>query len=299
MRLLVKLATLVLIGTLTLSASAQTRVRVGYLPATHDTLLFVHLLRWLVLGRPILVLDEAFSALDQPLKGMVRDAIHRHTKAFGISVVNISHDRADVLQVSDRVFFVENKRIIENATPRQLFFAPTSKDLAEFLGHTNLFHVQINPEDRRLVSVQRDVYRDVMFPEPETLKLEQGVSAVYIERSGDEPRIAEAGSPHAARDSGIFFIPSGDVNVTAIENGESIQGDNLFKIESMRFTGTHYDMRLVRESVGGLVFRIDAIVQDDDLMKLLPSGVSQDQLVNRRVAVSFVRAIMLPGVGGI
>jgi ABC transporter family protein len=57
----------------------------------------VHLLRWLILGRPILVMDEAFSALDQPLKGMVRDAIVRNCQAFGTTVLNVSHDRADAV----------------------------------------------------------------------------------------------------------------------------------------------------------------------------------------------------------
>ena len=50
----------------------------------------VHLLRWLILERPILMLDEAFSALDQPLKAMVRDAIHRDSKAFGAAASGTS-----------------------------------------------------------------------------------------------------------------------------------------------------------------------------------------------------------------
>jgi ABC-type Fe3+/spermidine/putrescine transport system ATPase subunit len=259
----------------------------------------VHLLRWLILGRPILVLDEAFSALDQPLKGMVRDAIHRHSKAFGTSVVNISHDRADVLQVSDRVFFVEEHKILEDASPRQLFFAPRTRDLAIFLGHTNLFRVEACSDDPRAVVVKYDEYRDVRLSFPERIRFEQNVVSVgHPGYSNKDSVVKHQDTASVSGQSRILFIPSADVNIDSIENGNEAQDDRSFRVESMRFTGTHYDMRLVRGADCSSPLRIDAVVQDDDLMSRLPPGLCDvEGLVGKMVTVSFVRGIMLPGEG--
>jgi len=231
----------------------------------------VHLLRWLILCRPILIMDEAFSALDQPLKGMVRDAIHRHVKELGISVINVSHDRADVLQISDTIVYVDEGRILANRTPRGIFFEPPTEDLAVFLGHTNLFRVTRNGAPDT-IDIERDEYRDIDFVDP-------------------RPLLRVSGAPRAPK----LFIPRSFVNIDRLARvppGDDPQ--QWFRIESLKFTGTHYDVRLVRQMSHQCHFRLDAVIQDDDLAKLAGAAELPDtELSNLYAHVSIHRAIAL------
>lgn len=235
----------------------------------------VHLLRWLLLARPILVLDEAFSSSDVPLKGMMRDAVLSHTKALGISVINISHDRADVLQISDQIFFIEKNEVLENGTPRQLFFTPNTSELAKFMGHTNLF--QVDNINSSSVHISSDLYRAIDYTPTVLLSFEQ-------------PLINPTNSI-----LGVLFIPSTDVTIVKIGVDLSTTDITVYKIEAARFTGTQYELNLIRSSDLGVKFYLDAIVQEQSLIQLLPNGLDKNTLQNNHVQVSIVKAILLSG----
>ncbi|MGH9891330.1 MAG: ATP-binding cassette domain-containing protein, partial [bacterium] len=209
----------------------------------------VHLLRWLILGRPMLVMDEAFSALDQPLKGMVRDAIVRNSHAFGTTVLNVSHERADVLQVSDRILFIHEKKVVEKAPPAALYYEPRSCDLAVFLGHSNIFQIHRDPHNRKLVFLDKDVYRDVVFTPPVPVRIDE------------DERLAD----------GLVFIPRSYVNINDVADLDSTRAPTdameWLQMDDLRFTGTHYEARLSLPA-GSPNLVLDAVIQDDDLGRL-------------------------------
>lgn len=205
----------------------------------------VHLLRWLVLGRPILLLDEAFSALDQPLKALLRDLVRLHAKRLGSAVVNVSHDRADVLQCSDRILFVEGNTIVGDGPPERLFFEPASRELAVFLGHTNLFLAV--SRDPNAVELRSDLYRDRPFDPPVTLRLRR---------------------PCAVGDTPVqIFIAHSDVNILRVlAAGEEVRrGQSVFMIDEVRFTGAQLEIRLSRPARSGAAMHLDCVFQEDDL----------------------------------
>lgn len=222
----------------------------------------VHLLRWLMLPRPVLIMDEAFSALDQPLKGMLRDAIVRHAQRFKIAMINVSHDRADVLQMSHQIVFVNRGRVEAVGTPDALYRNPTSRDLAIFLGHTNLFMVNAAREDA--LSVTRDFYRGVDF-------------------GGGGARIPVAKAPLGTRDDTIIFIP---VNAVSVSKPEGSSADEVFRVEELRFLGTHYEARLSRDlsDVDSRTLRLEVALAEADRRVLFPSG-TEENVTGRTVAV--------------
>ncbi len=232
----------------------------------------VHLLRWFLLCRPIVFLDEAFSGLDQPLKGMVRDWVHSFSKSLGMTVIYVSHDRADVLQISDRVWFVNDRRIAQDSPPDELYYKPETKQLAVFLGHTNIFSVDAAPvnEGMARVSVKQDVYRERAF----------SVGDVELLVSAEAPLV-----------DGTIFIPATHVNIVALSR-EPRQGGEWFEVRSSRFVGGDFFLSLARYP-GRETLLLEAVVQDDDLRGLLKRDLGVDPYEEGVAAVlqgSFARA---------
>ncbi|HLG58126.1 MAG TPA: ATP-binding cassette domain-containing protein [Vicinamibacterales bacterium] len=92
----------------------------------------------------LLILDEPFASLDQPLRGEIRKLIRAYARATGVVVLNISHDRHDVLEMSDAVLYMRRGRIADYGTPMEMFFGPRSTHIAKFLGHVNIFDATIH-----------------------------------------------------------------------------------------------------------------------------------------------------------
>lgn len=90
-------------------------------------------------GSPrILLLDEALSALDEPLRAALRLELRTLTKAIGLTVVHVTHDRTEALAIADRVAVLDQGRLQQVATPEELVTRPTSGFIAEFISDATL-----------------------------------------------------------------------------------------------------------------------------------------------------------------
>ena len=95
----------------------------------------VALARALVRKPAAFLLDEPLSNLDTQLRADTRDelrALHRDT---GHAFLIVTHDQSDALSMADRVAVMIAGRIEQVATPQQLFHAPATRAVAEFIGH--------------------------------------------------------------------------------------------------------------------------------------------------------------------
>jgi iron(III) transport system ATP-binding protein len=98
----------------------------------------VALARALVIKPAVLLLDEPLSNLDAKLRNDLRLQIRKVCKDSGITTVYVTHDQKEALSMADRVALLKEGQIMQIGTPRQLYRAPESKFVAEFLGETNL-----------------------------------------------------------------------------------------------------------------------------------------------------------------
>jgi iron(III) transport system ATP-binding protein len=94
--------------------------------------------RALVVEPEILLLDEPLSNLDANLREEMRVEIRRLHEAFGITTLYVTHDQAEAMVISDRIAVIERGRIAQVGTADELFDAPRSRFVAEFIGKTNL-----------------------------------------------------------------------------------------------------------------------------------------------------------------
>jgi len=93
-----------------------------------------------IVGRPrVLLLDEALSALDEPLRDKLRLELQTLTRSIGLTVVHVTHDRDEALALADRVVVLDAGRIQQVGTPPELVTSPVSPAVATFLSDATIF----------------------------------------------------------------------------------------------------------------------------------------------------------------
>ena len=95
--------------------------------------------RSLMLNPEIMLFDEPTSALDPEMVLEVLDVIKDLAKS-GMTICIVTHQLGFAREVSSRVLFVDNKKIIEDGTPSEIFDNPKSDRLKDFLSKCNVFH---------------------------------------------------------------------------------------------------------------------------------------------------------------
>jgi len=86
----------------------------------------------------VLLMDEPLSNLDARLREEVRDEIKGLSQKFGIAVLYVTHDQVEAMALADRVAVMSKGKVLQCAPPRELYDAPSSREVCEFLGSTNL-----------------------------------------------------------------------------------------------------------------------------------------------------------------
>lgn len=85
----------------------------------------------------VLLLDEPFSNLDEGLRLQVRAEIRDILKANRLTAIFVTHDQDEALFMGDRIAVFNAGSLEQVATPEELFFAPASRFVAEFMGQAD------------------------------------------------------------------------------------------------------------------------------------------------------------------
>jgi iron(III) transport system ATP-binding protein len=92
-----------------------------------------------IVGRPSLLLfDEPLSNLDAKLRERMRAEIRELQQRLSITAVYVTHDQAEALALSDTIAVMEAGRILALGSPREIYAAPASRFVADFVGSTNI-----------------------------------------------------------------------------------------------------------------------------------------------------------------
>ena len=98
-----------------------------------------------------LLLDEPLSALDAKLREETRLELVELQARLGIAFVFVTHDQDEAMAISDRIGVMERGRLVQVASPADLYERPATKFVAEFVGRINLFEhpsgwIAVRPE---------------------------------------------------------------------------------------------------------------------------------------------------------
>jgi len=110
--------------------------------------------RAIVLEPKVLLFDEPLSNLDAKLRRRVRQEIRDLQQELKLTVVYVTHDQEEALAVSDRIIVMNAARVVQDGSPRQLYSAPNSRFIADFMGDANVLDVTCLERNGDLVSVQ-------------------------------------------------------------------------------------------------------------------------------------------------
>jgi ABC-type Fe3+/spermidine/putrescine transport system ATPase subunit len=97
----------------------------------------VALARSLVMKPKVLLLDEPLGALDLAVRKQLQIELKRIQSEVGVTFIYVTHDQEEALAMSDRVVVMDQGRIEQTGTPREIYDSPASKFVADFIGDTN------------------------------------------------------------------------------------------------------------------------------------------------------------------
>jgi putative spermidine/putrescine transport system ATP-binding protein len=108
----------------------------------------VALARALAIEPRVLLLDEPLSALDAKVRVQLREEIRRIQTQLGITTLYVTHDQEEALSVSDQVAVMWSGRIEQKGTPSEMYGAPATPFVAEFIGTMNRLEAVVVDGDR-------------------------------------------------------------------------------------------------------------------------------------------------------
>ncbi len=179
----------------------------------------VALARALAIEPRVLLLDEPLSALDAKVRVQLREEIRRIQLELGITTIYVTHDQEEALAISDRVAVLHDGRIDQVGTPVEMYGAPATPFVAEFIGTMN-----------RLASTV--------------------VADGVVEYAGQRLSVdAARGLPNGERV--LVLVRPETVSIAAATDGESPEGAFAGEVVSQIFLGSVTRLRMAGSSGEG------------------------------------------------
>lgn len=180
-----------------------------------------------------LLLDEPLGSLDRPLRERLVDELRAIVAELGVTVVAVTHDRAEAFALADRLVVVDRGRALQVGAPPAVWAAPATAQVARQLGFTNV--AAADSQAGRLVTPWGDLGPAEGRPtavviRPDGVRLDPlgplaatVVSSTFV-GSHTRLRLAVAGAPDLEADVAAPTVPPVGTSVRlAVEPG-SVSG---------------------------------------------------------------------------
>lgn len=112
----------------------------------------VGIARCIVYSPSIIMMDEPLGALDKNLREQMQGEIKRLHKDLGTTLIYVTHDQEEALNMSDRICLMSTGQIAQLGTPDELYFRPQSRFVAEFIGESNLIAGRVSGGGRMAIA---------------------------------------------------------------------------------------------------------------------------------------------------
>jgi len=113
----------------------------------------VALARSLARRPKVLLLDEPMAALDKKLRAETQLELTRLQKQLGTTFIIVTHDQEEAMTVADRIAVMDRGRLVQVAPPAEIYEAPATRWVAEFIGDVNLIEGTIDSVAGNLATV--------------------------------------------------------------------------------------------------------------------------------------------------
>ena len=195
----------------------------------------VALARALAPSPGLLLLDEPLSALDAKVRARLRREIRDIQDRLGVTTIMVTHDQEEAQTMADRIFVLDAGRIEQMGTPSEIYDAPATPFVADFIGVMNFLPVTV---------------------------VDQG----HV-RSGDH-RFECATAPHATGATLSCAVRPEDISLE--HDGSARAGQVEAEIRYIEMLGSFMRVYLFCDGLGGLEIRADVRKDLARTMKLAP-----------------------------
>jgi len=107
----------------------------------------VALARSLVTNPSVLLLDEPLSNLDARLRDYLRVQLREIQTSLKITALYVTHDQHEALALADDIVVLAAGEVLQRGAPMDMYYAPGSSAVAQFLGYSNIFDASIRSRD--------------------------------------------------------------------------------------------------------------------------------------------------------
>jgi len=84
-----------------------------------------------------LLMDEPLTALDAKLRDSLRVEIDSLLRSLGITAIYVTHDQGEAMALGDRIVVMETGKVAQIGSPREIYFDPKNRFVADFIGTVN------------------------------------------------------------------------------------------------------------------------------------------------------------------
>jgi putrescine transport system ATP-binding protein len=114
----------------------------------------------------VLLLDEPLAALDKKLRESTQLELMDVQRRLGMTFIIVTHDQEEAMTVADRIGVMDNGRLEQVATPRELYEAPASRWIAGFVGDVNLFEGEVESREASRLAISTSDAGTIFAAEP-------------------------------------------------------------------------------------------------------------------------------------
>jgi len=102
----------------------------------------IGVLRALAASPPIVLMDEPFGALDPMTRSVLQDEVRRLQQKLNKTIVFVTHDMDEALNLADKIIFMNKGHIIQIATPEEMLQNPADDLIRSFMGKHSAYNGQ-------------------------------------------------------------------------------------------------------------------------------------------------------------
>lgn len=107
----------------------------------------VALARAIVFNPRIVLMDEPLSALDKKLREHMQIELRHMHEKLGMTTVYVTHDQREALTMSDRIAVINFGKVMQLATPKEIYNYPANKFVADFIGESTFLSLSGSGEN--------------------------------------------------------------------------------------------------------------------------------------------------------
>lgn len=201
----------------------------------------VALARSLAKKPKVLLLDEPLGALDKKLREKTQFELVNLQEKLGLTFLIVTHDQEEAMTVASRIAIMNNGQLEQVDTPGQVYEAPNSRYVADFIGDVNFLEGEVVEDDGEHLSLRMASGRTVMAVPSETAQIATGDKAWValrpekVEIHKDSPPDVTNKIPGTIID--IAYIGDTSTYHVEIEGGQRIraQRTNRNRIRNRQF----------------------------------------------------------------